>query len=377
MKKKKNQLQIKKLKNGKYTTRINVKVKGAWKTKRVTKDTIAEVEYKVAKLNKKSKDGTLTLNSSLKLFDFCDVYIKTYVEKILSDSTLNSYENAFRELKDYFGNIKLDKIEPLEYQLFINHLGKELAYSTVETRNKKISAMYNKAIMLKYVKSNPTSGVKIAGVDVAAMKLQYLEDDQVAPLKELVEDSMSVSRAVIFLAIQTGMRFGEIIALTWHSINFERQRIVVKNSWDYKKKKTFVPTKTEERRTIFIDDSTVDYLKKYKKWSKEYISNENITNDLSLVFCTRDNQPIDNQSCNKMLKKIFMNISNEHVTLHKLRHTHTVQCLEAGIDIIYVSERLGHADISTTMEYYTHVSKKLRNMNEDRISNYFNKEKTS
>ncbi|HAO6424789.1 TPA: tyrosine-type recombinase/integrase, partial [Listeria monocytogenes] len=55
----------------------------------------------------------------------------------------------------------------------------------------------------------------------------------------------------------------------------------------------------------------------------------------------------------------------------------TVQCLEAGIDIIYVSERLGHADISTTMEYYTHVSKKLRNMNEDRISNYFNKEKTS
>ncbi|EAD8592257.1 site-specific integrase, partial [Listeria monocytogenes] len=91
----------------------------------------------------------------------------------------------------------------------------------------------------------------------------------------------------------------------------------------------------------------------------------------------RDNQPIDNQSCNKMLKKIFMNISNEHVTLHKLRHTHTVQCLEAGIDIIYVSERLGHADISTTMEYYTHVSKKLRNMNEDRISNYFNKEKTS
>ncbi|EHT4846730.1 site-specific integrase, partial [Listeria monocytogenes] len=161
--------------------------------------------------------------------------------------------------------------------LFINHLGKELAYSTVETRNKKISAMYNKAIMLKYVKSNPTSGVKIAGVDVAAMKLQYLEDDQVAPLKELVEDSMSVSRAVIFLAIQTGMRFGEIIALTWHSINFERQRIVVKNSWDYKKKKTFVPTKTEERRTIFIDDSTVDYLKKYKKWSKEYISNENIT----------------------------------------------------------------------------------------------------
>ncbi|EAF3189444.1 site-specific integrase, partial [Listeria monocytogenes] len=56
MKKKKDKLQIKKLKNGKYTTRINVKVKGVWKTQRVTKDTIEEVEYKVAKLNKKSKD---------------------------------------------------------------------------------------------------------------------------------------------------------------------------------------------------------------------------------------------------------------------------------------------------------------------------------
>ncbi|EAG5474828.1 site-specific integrase [Listeria monocytogenes] len=377
MKKKKDKLQIKKLKNGKYTTRINVKVKGLWRTQRVTEDTITEVEYKVAKLNKKSKDGTLTLNSNLKLSDFCDVYIKTYVEEILTDSTLNSYENAFRELKDYFGNIKLEKIEPLDYQHFINHLGKELAYSTVETRHKKITAMYNKALMLKYVKSNPTAGVTIAGKDVSAMKLQYLEDYQVDQLKELLEESMSVSRAVIFLAIQTGMRFGEIIALTWSSINFEKQSIVVKNSWDYKKKKTFVPTKTEERRTIFIDDSTVAYLKRYKSWSKEYIRSEKIVNDLSLVFCTKDNQPVDNQSCNKMLKKIFINISNEHVTLHKLRHTHTVQCLEAGIDIIYVSERLGHADINTTMKYYTHVSKKLRNMNEDRISRYFNKEKTS
>ncbi|SQC67352.1 Tyrosine recombinase XerD [Listeria fleischmannii subsp. fleischmannii] len=57
--------------------------------------------------------------------------------------------------------------------------------------------------------------------------------------------------------------------------------------------------------------------------------------------------------------------------MHKLRHTHTVQCLESGMDIIYVSERLGHADINTTLKYYTHISSHIRAINEKRTQEYF------
>nr|WP_244169938.1 MULTISPECIES: tyrosine-type recombinase/integrase [Listeria] len=89
------------------------------------------------------------------------------------------------------------------------------------------------------------------------------------------------------------------------------------------------------------------------------------------LFYTYHNKPIDNASCNKALKKICHKIKSENVTLHKLRHTHTGLCVEAGMDIIYVADRLGHDDINTTLKYYSHLSDSIRSNNHAKVDQFF------
>lgn len=367
-------MKITKNKKGIYTTRLRIKVNGEWKEKRLSDKSERNLVYKASKLLKEAESGDINLKDWY-LQDFMHTFFETYKANTLSKSTINVYENTFKDALDYFGNVKLKSIDPLKYQQFLNEIGRHLSFSTVQTRHNKMRALFNKALDLGYVKRNPTKGAAISGVDVSFNKIKYLEDYEVNKLITLLEEKLSISNAVIMVAIQTGMRFGEIIALTWRDIDFNKKQINITKSWDYLDTKTFTPTKTHENRIIHVDSFTLNYLKSYKKWHLEFCLKNSIKNNLNLLFCSTSDTPIGNKTCNAALKNIHKKINplNNKITLHKLRHTHTVQCLEAGLDIIYVSERLGHADISTTQKYYTHLSKRIREINEEKMEVFFSR----
>lgn len=367
-------MKITKNKKGIYSTRLRIKINGEWKEKRLSDKSEKNLIYKASKLLKEAESGQINLKSWM-LFDFMDTYLDTYVKDNLNKSTVNAYQNTFRDAKLFFGNIKLTAVNQLNYQQFLNTIGKRFAQSTINTRHNKMRALFNKALDLDYIKRNPTRGASLTGIDVAFSKIKYLEDYEVKQLVTLLLQSFSASRGVIMLALQTGMRYGEIAALTWSDINFTKKELSVTKSWDYKVTKTFCHTKTHETRIIYLDDFTIKYLKQYKKWHLEHCLKHGIKNKLSLLFCAVDNKPVDNNACNKTLKKLYrkINPNNDQITLHKLQHTHTVQCLEAGMDIIYVSERLGHADINTTQKYYSHLSKRIKQINEDKINSFFSR----
>lgn len=155
------------------------------------------------------------------------------------------------------------------------------------------------------------------------------------------------------------MRFEEIIALTNTDINFKNQTIAVTKAWDYKFTHNFIDTKTKKSRTIFMDTLTSKMVKEYIMWHSENVDNSN--NTFGLLFNrTGTHRPISNTGVNKELKKLCKIIESDELTLHKLRHTHTGLCVEAGMDIIYVADRLGHEDINTTLKYYSHLSESLK-----------------
>lgn len=80
--------------------------------------------------------------------------------------------------------------------------------------------------------------------------------------------------------------------------------------------------------------------------------------------------PIDNTSCNKALKKISSTIDSEPVTLQNLRHMHTCLCVEDGMDVIYVADRLIHEDINTTLKEYNLLSSNLRQHNQTKVGTF-------
>ncbi|EAE5374224.1 site-specific integrase, partial [Listeria monocytogenes] len=131
-------MKIKKLTNGKYAVRLRIKVDGEWKEKRLTDTSETNLMYKASKLLKQVQHDS----SSLKEWNFKDFYtlfMKTFKDGKSSQSTINLYDLAYNQFVDYFDEkIKLNSIDAVQYQQFINHLSVDYAISTVDTRHRKI-----------------------------------------------------------------------------------------------------------------------------------------------------------------------------------------------------------------------------------------------
>lgn len=363
-------MKIKQNKNGTYSARLRIKVDGKWKEKRLTDNSKNNLMYRASKIMKKMESEDYS-TKKWKIKEFYELFISTFKEGKSSQATLDLYRLAYDQLFEYFGDVPLNSIDAVKYQQFINYLGETYARSTVDTRHRKIRAIFNKAVELDYMKKNPAKGAHMTGEDVSKDKAQFMQTEKVYLLLEELHQCYSISKAVIFVAIKTGMRYEEIIALTHKDIDFAHKIINVNKAWDYKHTRSFIETKNKSSRCIYIDDETVVYLTEYLKWHEQYLIDNCITNKLSLIFLTFHNKPVDNASCNKTLKKICKKIDCEELTLHKLRHTHTGLCVEAGLDIVYVADRLGHDDINTTLKYYSHLSDSLRVQNQNRIERFF------
>lgn len=362
-------MKITKKANGDYTIRLRIKVNGEWKEKRLTDSDKDNLIYRASKLKKETKLEDFS-TKKWKMGEFYELFMSTYKDNKVSRSTEILYELAYEQFIDFFGDILLDSIDAVKYQRFINYLGEDYALATVDTRHRKIRAIYNKAVELGYARKNPTKGAVMSGEDVSKNKKMFMETDKVELLVQELQKKNSTSRGVILLAIRTGMRFEEIIALTNKDINFKNQTIEVTKAWDYKFTNNFIDTKTKKSRTIFMDTLTSKMVKEYTKWHSANVDNSNNTLDL-LFNRTGTRRPISNNGVNKELKKLCKLIESDELTLHKLRHTHTGLCVEAGMDIIYVADRLGHEDINTTLKYYSHLSESLKNNNKSKLDSFF------
>jgi integrase len=165
----------------------------------------------------------------------------------------------------------------------------------------------------------------------------------------------------------TGARKGEVLALHWSDIDFGNRTITFKRTLIETKGKQLLQTSktATSRRVISVDEGTLEIL---KKWRIEQIK---AYEDLSIEIATDDLQPIFTRYSHEESKMKFIRLANpndrlasffkrhtefEPITIHGLRHTHASLLFEAGASIKDVQARLGHSDIQTTMNIYTHVT---------------------
>ncbi|WP_343781037.1 site-specific integrase [Virgibacillus salarius] len=145
--------------------------------------------------------------------------------------------------------------------------------------------------------------------------------------------------------------------MTRKDFNFKKNTISINKTWGYMKRNTegFAPTKNEQSiRVIKIDQRTMAHFKKLFQSTPDNIH--------QLVFYSPNSKykVISNTNANKLLKKLLINLKINPITMHGLRHTHASVLLYKKVSIYYVSERLGHGDIETTLREYSHVVRELR-----------------
>jgi integrase len=324
--------------------------KGGFRTKKEAQVAAAEVEADLQKgiaphLKKESFDG------------YFEEWLKVYKADI-SPVTLKRYNDTLETIKSYYGGKPIQEITKREYQSFLNEYASTHAKETTRKINVHIRACVKEAIDEGIIRVDFTRGAVVTG-NVEAKRpeekhLDYSESRQL--MSEIYKRlNRSLSYYLLLLGLTSGMRFAEMVGLTRKDFNFKTDEITINKTWDYKTGKGFDKTKNDpSNRVIKIDKRTMKTFEKLFETTPTNIHN--------LVFFSPSSKKkvLTNEFCNKILKKTLKDLKIDSISVHGLRHTHASVLLYRKISIYYVSERLGHATIDTTLRHYSHVIKELR-----------------
>ena len=335
--------------NGKYRT----KSMNGFDTKREAQLAAAEVESKLSK-GYSIKDGD-------KLFtDYFRNWYKVYRKGKKSKDNDGDIRRAVEFAEIAFPGIRLKELTREDYQKALNKYGENHSTASVKKHHTYMRAAIKDAIEEGIIFKDPTYRVLAVGkIQPKHEGLKYLSYQKSTELiQELLHDIRPeyISRYIILFGLATGCRFSEIIGLTWDDIDFQSNTVTINKTWDYKYDNTFSNTKNyQSKRVITIDQSTLNYIKKLKMHQKEYYLKSGLKNNYNLVFLNDDMELVSNNAVNKVLRKACSKINATPITCHGLRHTHASILLYKGVNIKYVSRRLGHKDIVTTLQTYQHI----------------------
>lgn len=356
--------------NGKYIARVfyyeNGKKHSISKTfpvKSAATKFQAEYEYK--------KTLPEPIKSTDQLFtDYFNSWFKTFKEPSISPATRLRYHETYQVLLSYFNGVKLANMNRERYQQFINDYGANHAKATVQKAHSQTRAAVKDAYADGKIKRDFTNGITVIGQAGKDEEMKFLNiGDMILLLEDMKRDFKvsATSHAMIVTSLLTGMRLAEVAALQEENFYPKFNRIQVVNSWNYLAKEhyadvgmhkevDFKPTKNKQsQRTIDISPELTAYLSMVIKMQHQINKSPN---PYKLLFLNNRGEVPTSNAVNKVLRHAFtrLGITNQ-ITFHGLRHTHASFLLAKGIKIEYISRRLGHASIETTLRVYSHLMK--------------------
>lgn len=284
-------------------------------------------------------------------------------------STIAMYTNILKVMRPHFEEQPLSKISGIEITQYLTWLrndyrtnfGKPLADKSIKHHYNILSFIFGYAEKQDLIDKNPMKKVDAPKVRRRAVDA-LSEDDARRFFKELGEVDFDF-RCILQLLITTGLRRGECIGLQWQDIDFEKQVIHVQRAVTYTPESGIVvaPPKTATSiRTIPLVGSTTNLLKAlYHQRQKQYPNCFLVT---AFLFCKEGEpfSPRDPSAVTRRMKRFVQRAGLPDVSPHDLRHTCASLLLSSGADIKSVQEILGHADASTTLNFY--VKTDLRQM---------------
>lgn len=317
-------------------------------------------------------NGNSVEDNSITLSQWFKSWIEIHKYKVIRNNTKMYYTQLFsKHIEPSLGKKKLKDITQLNIKALLKELDQKGYH--YETKNKvriMLLDMFDKAMIDNYVLKNPCKGVRLARDEKKDMRVFSREEQM-----EFFECSKGTFYDNLFVvAVSTGLRQGEICALTWDDIDFEKKEISVTKTLLYQKlegdiQKEFHlnPPKTRtSKRTVPISRQCEMALK------KQYIQRNNIMARKSakplagfenLLFTTKFGTPICDQILIDAIRRIVDEINLcrdeleqfEMFSPHCFRHTFATRCFEAGIQPKTVQTYLGHATLQMTMDLYTSV----------------------
>ena len=312
-----------------------------------------DAQRELAKLLASADVGTLPSR------DTVSAYLRNWLDSTLKQSpkTLERYrELAERQILPHLGELKIQKLTPEHLEKWHATLIKGgLSARTVGHAHRVLSAALTRAV------ENGTLARNVATIrkppTVEEQEIEILSPDTIKAILEGLADHPL--HPIASLALATGMRRGELLALQWSDIDLERGVIRVERSIEETRAGLRIkPPKTKRgRRSIGIASDAVAMLREHRKQQLELRLRIGQGGSPTFVFSALEGELLSPDNLSRDWRRVCRARNLPHCRFHGLRHTHVSLLIDAGVDILKISRRLGHDKPSTTLNVYGHLIK--------------------
>ena len=311
----------------------------------------------------------------MKLKELFDVWLNKYAKHTIKLRTYTTYQRIFdKHISPIIGDYELKELTSSVIQDFIlfktekgNLInGKALAYNTVNSIVSLLKQTLKYAYNLKLISLDVVSNYKLPKIKEKKIEVFNVKEQQ--KLESYCLNSKTNYIGIV-LCLYTGIRIGELLALTWDDIDFDKKLLSInKNVCSLKIDGKNVlhidaPKTKSSNRIIPIPRQLMPYLRKIKKSSKSIY-----------IITTRNNTMVGTRSYQKTYLNILKRLKIKYRNFHSLRHTMATRALELGMDVKSLSEILGHKNATITLNRYSHslLKYKIDMMNKlgKNITNY-------
>ena len=298
--------------------------------------------------------------------------------------TFTSYEIIYRNrIKDsIISNIKLIELKREHLQKYFNNLlNTNLKLSTIKAVKCLVSIVLNYAVNEDYILKNYCSSIKLPNKTEDNKLSKYLTDEEISLIFENCKDKRLL--LIIKIALSTGMRINEILALTENDFNFNDCSIRVNKSLscckifedekNYKKQIIVTTPKSKtSNRIVYFNPNIYNDIKSYISSEKErYLKIGKRYEQSLLIFTNKNFKPLYSNLVDYHLKKLFKKCNINVSGFHIFRHTSGSKLYEMGVNIKTISEQLGHSNTNITSNIYVHLDEEKKKEAIKHLDKYF------
>lgn len=318
-----------------------------------------EAEKRQFEIEEEYKNKSTIINyKSLTWEEYSEkIFIPKYCEPNLSPKTIEGYMSMLKKINSFIGKwlfLEVDTyvLNELYIKLKTGERVKTISNYTLLHYYNLINLMFEVAIDFGITDINPNKKIKRPKKEKKLVECYDME--QVQALLNGVDNECLKYQALLRLALDSGARRSELLAITWEDIDFNTRVLTINKSYDIINGKEYLKElkNNSSYRNMVLSSKTIEVLSLYKKELQETTDNWKSNNRL---FLAKGGKTMYPTTCGKIFQKVAKKYNLPEINFHALRHTCASMLIALGVHPKEIQDRMGHSSLNITMSTYSHI----------------------